>query len=305
MDTPDTMDTVPIAEIFSMPKKTSKPDQEQPPPTKPEIPVQAPKPTPIQPKQPTLAQRRPSQNNAESPYDAVLEGLRGLPLEALLPRQISVERFHQTVITAVRKNPELLAMDRGSLFEASVRAAQDGLLPDGRDAVFVPFKGKIQYLPMVHGVIKRLLSAGNLSKITAHVVYSTDHCEINFGDEETITHRPNMLGQRGTPVCVYAIAHGKDGTIFRTVMSWSDVEKVRARSQTKDHYDSPWKIWLEQMAEKSCIHKLEKRIPTTEDLSSLFEQWQETETTGQDLVPVVAPPVKTTLRAAMGLQDEK
>ena len=46
---------------------------------------------------------------------------------AVLPKHIPVERFGRVVLTAVQTNPELLNVERRSLWNACMRAAQDGL----------------------------------------------------------------------------------------------------------------------------------------------------------------------------------
>ena len=51
---------------------------------------------------------------------------------AVLPRHIPVERFGRVVLTAVQTNPVLSNVERRSLWNACMKAAQDGLMPDGR-----------------------------------------------------------------------------------------------------------------------------------------------------------------------------
>src|SRR3954465_4392012 len=62
---------------------------------------------------------------------------------AALPQHIPVERFMRVVLTAVNESPDLLDADRRSLLGASLKAAQDGLLPDGRDGALVVYKTKV------------------------------------------------------------------------------------------------------------------------------------------------------------------
>jgi len=61
---------------------------------------------------------------------------------AVLPKHIPVERFGRVVLTAVQTNPDLLNVERRSLWNACMKAAQDGLLPDGRLGALVVFKDK-------------------------------------------------------------------------------------------------------------------------------------------------------------------
>src|SRR4029077_9162978 len=75
-----------------------------------------------------------------------------------LPAHIPAERFIRVLMTAVQNNPKLLACNKQSFFNAAMRCAQDGLLPDGREAAIVPFgdnedgqkkSDQASYLPMV------------------------------------------------------------------------------------------------------------------------------------------------------------
>ena len=93
---------------------------------------------------------------------------------AALPPQIPAERFVRTVMTAVQLEPKLLGADRKSLLSSCMRAAQDGLMLDGREAALVTYGDKVQYLPMVGGILKKLRQSGQLLSISANVVYEKD-----------------------------------------------------------------------------------------------------------------------------------
>ena len=54
-----------------------------------------------------------------------------------------MERFGRVVLTAVQTNPDLPVSSGARCVNAAMRAAQDGLLPDGRlRAAFVVYKDK-------------------------------------------------------------------------------------------------------------------------------------------------------------------
>ena len=81
---------------------------------------------------------------------------------AALPTQITAEKFVRTTMTAVQMNPALLQGDRRSLLGACMKAAQDGLMLDGREAALVVFGQKVQYMPMIGGILKKLRNSGDL-----------------------------------------------------------------------------------------------------------------------------------------------
>ena len=74
--------------------------------------------------------------------------------KAALPGHVSVERFMRVTLTAIQTNPQLLEADRRTLFAAATKAAQMGLLPDGREGAIVTFKNQAQWMPMVAGIMK-------------------------------------------------------------------------------------------------------------------------------------------------------
>ena len=208
-----------------------------------------------------------------------IEAMRGTlvkmqpEFQAALPPQIPVEKFIRTTLTAVQMNPELLGADRRSLLGACMKAAQDGLLLDGREAAPVIFRTKegpkVQYMPMVGGILKKIRTSGELASISAHVVYDKDHFEYELGDNENIVHKPFLGEDRGKPIAVYAVAKTKDGAIYREVMSVADVDKVRQASRAKDA--GPWVQWWDEMAKKTVIRRMAKRLPSSADVDQVLQ----------------------------------
>jgi recombination protein RecT len=202
-------------------------------------------------------------------------------LKSALPLQIPVERFIRTTITAVQMAPALLDADRRTLLAATMRAAQDGLLPDGREAALVIFKSKsgtptVQYMPMIAGLFKKARNSGEIASMSAHVAYEKDQFDYSLGDDEHILHKPLLSAERGKPIAAYAIIRTKDGGIYRDVMDVHEIEKVRKSSRARD--DGPWVDWWDEMAKKTVFRRLAKRAPSSADLEQTLEH--EDEVTG-------------------------
>jgi recombination protein RecT len=210
-------------------------------------------------------------------------------LHDALPPQIPVEKFIRTTLTAVQMNSDLLGADRKSLLGSTMRAAQDGLLCDGREAALVIFNTKegkkVQYMPMVGGILKKIRNSGELASISAQVVYDKDEFNYELGDNESITHRPFLGADRGQQIAVYAVAKTKDGAIYREVMSVADVEKVRAASRAGKF--GPWVEWWDEMAKKTVIRRMAKRLPSSADVDQVFES--DNEASGFDQIERRAP----------------
>jgi recombination protein RecT len=188
----------------------------------------------------------------------------------MLPPDVDPERFKAVVITAIQTNPDLSDCDRDSLWVACRKAAQDGLLPDGREgAIIARWNNKAgcqlaTWQPMTFGILKKAKQKGAVSAIRAVVVYEGEKFEVYEGDEDRIVHvRDVDAPGNAKPRAVYAIATLKDGNREREVMSWAQIEQVRASSTSPKK--GPWVTWTEEMARKTVLRRLAKRLPSLDD----------------------------------------
>lgn len=211
---------------------------------------------------------------ANNPVAVIRQNLTAMAPEfrAALPTHISEEKFTRVAMTAIQNNPDLQNADRRSLFGAIVRLAQDGLLPDGREAALVMFGNKAQAMPMIAGVLKKIRQSGEVSKVSAQVVHENDHFLVSYGFDENVEHTPPALDKpRGKPIGAYATAVLKDGTQLLEVMSHEEIEKVRSVSRSGKN--GPWNQWWGEMARKTVMRRLSKRLPMSTDLEEqVFER---------------------------------
>jgi recombination protein RecT len=197
-------------------------------------------------------------------------------IKQALPPSVDIDRFTRTTLTAIQQTPELLECDSMSLYNAVVRAAQDGLLPDGREGIISPYRvntgtresptwsKKAQWMPMAYGIIKRLGKAGIY--IDTQIVCANDTFEEVMGDDAKIVHKKPPLGQdRGKMVGVYAIATLPDGQKLREVMDMEDIARIQAASKSGESDASPWGKWKDEMARKSVLRRLSKRCPIPDE----------------------------------------
>jgi recombination protein RecT len=206
-----------------------------------------------------------------------------------LPKHISPEKFISVATTAVVMDPALLGADRASLLQACLLAAQDGLLLDKRQAALVVFnqkakdengkdvkdaKGKdvwvkkVQYMPMVAGILKKLRNSGELSTIIAECVYENDKFTYRLGLNQCLDHEPNIHGDRGKLLCVYAVAKLKDGSQVFRVMT---LDQVVRRMEVSKSKTGPWVDWYDEMACKTVLRALCKVLPSSTDIDRLIE----------------------------------
>lgn len=196
-------------------------------------------------------------------------------IKKALPEHVSVERFERVVITAIQtaaaSGSDLLTCDRGSLWAACMKAAQSGLLPDGREAALVPFKGKVQFMPMVEGLMKHVRNSGELLNLSVQIVRENDEFEYELGDNERIVHKLPKLGvNRGNVVGAYSVATLKGGEKSREVMDVNEIDGIRARSRSGE--SGPWKTDYAEMCKKTVFRRHYKRLPKSTDLDGMIRE---------------------------------
>ncbi len=188
-----------------------------------------------------------------------------------LPSHIKPEKFQRVVMTVVQQSPDLLNADRRSLLGACIKCASDGLVPDGREAAIVVFKGRPQYMPMVAGLLKRARNSGDIASVTAQVVYERDRFVWRPSDEQPIEHEVASLAEdRGKPIGAYAMARLRDGSVVCEVLPMAEIEKIRNVSRAKD--SGPWVQWKEEMMRKSAFRRLAKWLPMDAEDAERLDQ---------------------------------
>jgi recombination protein RecT len=185
-----------------------------------------------------------------------------------LPAHVTSDKFTRVVMSAVQANPDVLNADKRTLLGACMKAAQDGLLVDGREAALTVYNSKagkvVQYMPMIAGILKKARNSGEISTIAAELVYENDSFKYRIiNGKPEMSHEPDVFSDRGEIKGAYACAVLKDGSTMIEVMSKADIEKVRAASRAKD--SGPWVSWWGEMARKTVLRRLSKRLPSSSD----------------------------------------
>lgn len=217
-----------------------------------------------------------------TPYEVFRSQIEKLrPEIATMTGKEGVDRFIRVCLNAVQSNPGVLLADRKSLIISCLRAAQDRLLPDGREAVLNIYKTKVkqdgieqwkelvQYLPMVGGLIKKLYDSGHVTFVDAVAVREKDDFDYQRGDEPRIVHKP-YAGEEdpGKVIAAYVVAKLKNGETKREVMFRREIETVRNASKAPNGL--MWDKFYDQGAIKSVIKRAYKQIPNYYELDSVI-----------------------------------
>jgi recombination protein RecT len=206
-----------------------------------------------------------------------------------LPSHITPQRFKSIIMQAVMADPLLLAADRVSLFESCLAAANDGLLPDKKEGALVIYNTKlpkenkkdpdvwikkVQWLPMVRGVLTKIYNTGKVKSADVGIVYGGDQFRYWKDDAgEHLHHEPAEDPDKSIIRRIYARVIMKDaegGGTFAEVLDTQEVEKIRKASKYSER--GPWVDWWDQMAIKSAIKRLAKRLPISRELEQVLSR---------------------------------
>lgn len=250
-------------------------------------------------------------NNSQLVTLQVAQTLRSEDMQkqmaTLLPPGVKLDRFTEVTIAAIENSPEVLQADRDSLYRACVAAARRGLLPDKKEGALVIYNTNVgtrdqprwmkmvQFMPMVEGIIKEMAKAD----ICAYAVAVYEEDSISFWNDDEgqhVRHEPQIFGDRGQIVGFFSAAKTKDGRPYVEAMSLKDVEQVARRSkqcyvEEKTgvlKYGGTWKTDFDRMGQKSCLHRLRKRLPILEE-DALQNLKDMEETTDIDVATATPP----------------
>ena len=207
---------------------------------------------------------------------------RSSQFQAALPAHIPVERFKRVILTAIQQNAKLVTADRVALFNSAMRAAQDGLLPDGREGALVIFNTKIkvngqdkwidsvQWMPMIAGLRKKVRNSGQIATWDVKAVFQKDEFLYEEGFEPILKHKPYLDGPGGELRAVYSVCKMKSGEISLDVMAKWEVDRIRSMSKAKDK--GPWVDHYVEMAKKTVARRHSKTLPMNTDLDDLIRR---------------------------------
>jgi len=213
-----------------------------------------------------------SKQNREASLSLVLSNLsrNENELRQILPADMSYERFIATTQQALLQFPQILDCTAGSLTQACMKAAYDGLRIDGREAAIIERKQKgkgrnqgmvtklAQYMPMAFGLVQQIYRGGEVSAMEVDVVYEGDDYQIQKGTNPGIHHVPNLERPKSSKIiAAYSIATLKSGYKTFEVLGMADLAAIKGAAS----YDTVWKAWPGEMSKKSAVRRHRKMLP--------------------------------------------
>ena len=183
------------------------------------------------------------------------------------------ERVKRIAVSAVRRDPKLQACDPATVFQAAIDAVKLGFEPGGPlgHAYLIPYGTKCQLITGFRGYIALVRRSGEVRSLEAHIIYANDVFDVDFGRENPIIHKPNLLTDRGAPLAAYALARLVGGGVQCDVMPVAEIDKIMLASPSRGEY-GPWKDHRDEMRRKTVIRRICKTLPMTIELAEEFER---------------------------------
>ena len=244
-------------------------------------------------------------------HKAVLTEERRKEIVATLPAHIPIDRFERNVANAFMANPDLVRADPALVFRELAGLAGLGLLLDpqlGEAYLILGWNGKTQRNEPqrrvgYRGLIKLARQSGEVKQIYAHEVREKDHMVCRLGTDKVLDHQPNIFGDRGPVVGYYAVVKYSDGTTDFEPMSIADIHGIRDRSDAWKAFKAnkikttPWFTDEEEMAKKTVMRRLVKRVPQSPELTEALAAEDRAEGYLNDVT--TRPATKPTAKAAL------
>jgi phage RecT family recombinase len=151
---------------------------------------------------------------------------------------ITSQEFIAKTENAIKKNPELLKCSLNSLFGSILYFAEIGLpfnSPEGYGFILPNIdKNIIHATPIIgyKGLIEIAYRSGKIKSIKVQAVYENDEFSYEYGTDEYLKHKPKIFGERGSLICVYAIAKLENLEPLFVVVNKEQLDEIQNHSKT-------------------------------------------------------------------------
>lgn len=195
-------------------------------------------------------------------------------INSLIGDKAKADKFLATA-SKVANDYKLANCNVNSIIDACVTVAQLNLdlSPALSHAYIVPFKNNVQLIVSARGYTALLARTG--WKLKSYIVNEEDDFEyIINGFEETIKFKKNIDSETETFKYAVALALSPDGTLYIEIMNKKQINKHRLVSSNQNGAKPTgvWADWFEEMAQKTVIKKLVKKLPMGEEIATVVDK---------------------------------
>lgn len=216
-------------------------------------------------------------------------------MAAVATAYLSADKLIKIVGVAMSRTPLLLQCEPITVLNSVMTLAELGLSPGPLgEAYLIPFRNgktgryECQLIIGYRGLLKLVRRSGEISTISAEVVYDGDDWDLEFGLNARLVHKPKFDAQGSRAIkLAYAIARFNDGGHQLSVMTKDEIDGIRKRSKASGN--GPWVSDFSEMAKKTVLRRLCKLLPLTPDAEHQIAVQDRTEFDFDDISSPVEP----------------
>lgn len=195
-------------------------------------------------------------------------------INSLFGDKKKADKFLATA-SKVANDYKLANCNVNSIVDACVTVAQLNLdlSPTLSHAYIVPFKNSVQLIVSARGYTALLSRSG--WHIKTYIANEGDEFDyVIDGFDETIKFKKNIDNLDETFKYAVALAKAPDGVIYVEIMNKAQIEKHRkvSSNQKGNTPTGVWSDWYNDMALKTVVKKLVKKLPLGEDIATVVDK---------------------------------
>jgi phage RecT family recombinase len=234
---------------------------------------------------------------------------RRADLIAMLGSVEAAERFLAVTLNAIATDSDLLLnATPASIIQAVKDSATLGLEPTGLtgEATILVYKGIATLQVMWRGYLRRIRNSRKVDDIDVQLVYANDEWDYGWSqDGGWFKHHPaRVQDDRGDYAGAYAYARMPSGFVELEWMSASEINYVKNTfsPSVKAGKASPWDTSWGEMARKTVLRRLAKRLPqeAVALLLEIDERADAAEAAAEAPTPLVSRARQVALAATVG-----
>jgi recombination protein RecT len=203
-----------------------------------------------------------------------------------MPKGMEASQLIRDFMTVLQVTPSLANCEPRSILGALMTCSQLGLRPGVLGQAWVlPFKGRGQLIIGYKGYAALAQRTSMIADITARTINENDYLDYEFGLDERLVHKPNLVGPRGEPVAFYSVVRTKTGGKYWELMSKTEMEEHRdlfamgrqrgtigkSGPHLKGVVVGPWVDNFNAMAKKTVVIKALNLAPASTELQRAFD----------------------------------
>lgn len=228
---------------------------------------------------------------AQQVFENQLGNYRGNIKSLLAAHGMSEAEFMVTAINAIKKTPELINVDRKTLFGAIMMSAELGLPPNTpmQLSFIIPYGKEASFQLGYMGWIEIMQRNPKVESMDSGNIYSNEEWTFDKGLRMPFSHKQLPPSKRGEYIGSYAIAWIKDSEKPKVVFLYKEeIEEFKKISQASKSKYSPWtdteKDPQKWMYRKTCIKQLAKELPKTREIHKAIQQDNAVEMGGTQII---------------------